>query len=344
VGLGSVILGRDLAIDLGTSNTLVFARNRGIVIDEPSVVSWDLRSGSLVAAGIGAMDVLGHSPGAPTAVRPLSAGLVADFAATEALLRDFMTRANPRAAIARSRVLICVPSGTTDVERRTVEDAGYSAGARKVFLLEEPMAAAIGAGLDVFGSTGKMIVDIGGGTTEVALIAHGHAIVSVSAAIGGDRCDQAISDHFRSKHALQMGDRTCERIKISLGSAFPREMEPEAELVGLDVPTGLPRSQVVAASEIRAALADPISEIVTAVRSALDKVPPDLASDVMEGGILMSGGGSLLRGVAERLASETHLEVKVAEDPLRSVVIGAGRVMDNVRALDSLLVARPRRN
>jgi rod shape-determining protein MreB len=343
VGFGRAIVSCDLAIDLGTANTLVYASGRGVVVDEPSIVSVDMRTGSLVAAGVGAKELLGRAPRSLATVRPLSAGLIADFEATEAMLRYFINLANPRVSLARPRVLICVPSATTDVEQRTVEDAGYSAGARKVFLIEEPMAAAIGAGLDIIESQAKLIVDIGGGTTEVAVISRGDVVNSISAPMGGDQYDLAVSGYLRSQYELALGENTSERLKIALGSVTPQTIEPTAEISGRDLTTGLPRTITISAAEIREALADPWSQTLAIVRQALDETPAEISGDIIEHGIVASGGGALLRGLSGRLADNTGIKTRVAFDPLRCVVSGAGRVLEDLVGFDPLLLTRPRR-
>ncbi|MCH9816720.1 MAG: rod shape-determining protein [Actinomycetia bacterium] len=343
MGLSQAVVGRDLAIDLGTANTLVYARGRGVVVDEPSIVSVDMRTGSLVSAGGGAKEILGRAPRSLTTVRPLTAGLISDFDATEGMLRYFLNLANPRASLARPRVLICVPSGTTNVEQRTVEDAGYSAGARKVFLLEEPMAAAIGAGLDIFDSQAKLIVDIGGGTTEVAVISRGDIVNSISAPMGGDQYDVAVADYLRSEYGLALGESTSERIKIELGSVAPQTTEPTAEISGRDLETGLPCTVTVAAAEIREALAEPLRQTLAVVRRTLDETPPEFSADIIEHGLVLSGGGALLRGLPTVVTEETGIKSRVAFDPLRCVVTGAGQCVDDLSGLDSILLSRPRR-
>jgi rod shape-determining protein MreB and related proteins len=343
MGFESAVLGRDLAVDLGTANTLVYVRGRGIVVDEPSVVALDSASGALIAVGARAKEMLGRTPDEVLAVRPLSQGVIADFEATEDMLRHFIQRAAPRRALAKPRVVVCVPSGITGVERRAVEDAGYAAGARRVFLIEEPMAAAIGAGLPVYEAAGSMIVDIGGGTTEVAVISLGGVVVSMSARVGGDAMDDALIQHMKKHYSLLLGERTAERVKATIGSAYPTVDEPDAEIRGRDLVSGLPRTIVVSAQEVREALDDPVTAIVDAVRTTLDRTPPELAGDVMDRGIVLTGGGALLGGLDQRVAHETRMPVRVAPDPLRCVAQGAGRCVEEFAALEPLLMNRPRR-
>ncbi len=336
-------MGRDLAVDLGTANTLVYVRGRGIVVDEPSVVAVDQTTGAAIAVGERARDMIGRTPDDVAAVRPLQVGVIADFEAAEDMLRHFVQRAQPRRALAKPRLVVCVPSGITGVERRAVEDAGYAAGARRVYLIEEPMAAAIGAGLPVYEAAGSMIVDIGGGTTEVAVVSLGGVVVSMSARVGGDAMDDSLVQHMKKHYSLLLGERTAERIKVSIGSAYPAADEPDAEIRGRDLVSGLPRTIVVSAKEIREALEEPVTAIVDAVRTTLDRTPPELAGDVMDRGIVLTGGGALLQGLDRRLEHETRMPVRTAPDPLRCVAVGAGRCVEDFSNLQSLLMNRPRR-
>ncbi len=336
-------MGRDLAVDLGTANTLVYVRGRGIVVDEPSVVAVDQTTGAAIAVGERARDMIGRTPDDVAAVRPLQVGVIADFEAAEDMLRHFVQRAQPRRALAKPRLVVCVPSGITGVERRAVEDAGYAAGARRVYLIEEPMAAAIGAGLPVYEAAGSMIVDIGGGTTEVAVVSLGGVVVSMSARVGGDAMDDSLVQHMKKHYSLLLGERTAERIKVSIGSAYPAADEPDAEIRGRDLVSGLPRTIVVSAQEIREALEEPVTAIVDAVRTTLDRTPPELAGDVMDRGIVLTGGGALLQGLDRRLEHETRMPVRTAPDPLRCVAVGAGRCVEDFSNLQSLLMNRPRR-
>ncbi len=343
MGFETAVMGRDLAVDLGTANTLVYVKGRGIVVDEPSVVAIEDGSGAVIAVGARAKEMLGRTPDEVHTMRPLSQGVIADFEATEDMLRHFIQRAQPRRALAKPRVVVCVPSGITGVERRAVEDAGYAAGARRVFLIEEPMAAAIGARLPVYEAAGSMIVDIGGGTTEVAVISLGGVVVSMSARVGGDAMDDAIIQHMKKHYSLLLGERTAERLKIAVGSAYPTPQEPDAEIRGRDLVSGLPRTVVVSAREVRDALDDPVTDIIDALRSTLDRTPPELAGDVMDRGIVLTGGGAQLQGLDERLRHETQMPVRVAPDPLRCVALGAGRCVEEFAALEPLLMNRPRR-
>ena len=313
--------GRDMAVDLGTANTLVYVRGRGIVLSEPSVVAIDQRSGEVHAVGIEAKRMLGRTPGTITAIRPLKDGVIADFDVTEQMLRHFIEKANGN-RFAHPRVIVCVPSGVTGVEKRAVEEATISAGARQAYLIEEPMAAAIGAGLPVSDPTGNMIVDIGGGTTEVAVISLGGIVVSQSIRVGGDEMDEAIVNHLRKEYKLLIGQQTAEEVKLEIGSAWPLPEEVQAEVRGRDMLTGLPKTVVLGSEDVRRALDEPVTQIIDAIRGTLDKTPPELAADIMDRGIVLAGGGALLAGLDERLRHETHMPVHVAESPLTCVAVG----------------------
>ena len=315
----------DLAIDLGTANTLVSVRGKGIVIREPSVVAIDKNDERILAVGIEAKRMLGRTPGNIVAVRPLKDGVIADFDVTEAMLRYFIDKASEKRYpwTPRPRVVVCVPSGVTSVEKRAVFEATIQAGARQAYLIEEPMAAAIGADLPVEEPTGSMVIDIGGGTTEVAVIAMGGIVVSQSIRIAGDEFDQAILTHVRDAYNLAIGERTAEDIKIKVGSAVPLKDELDVEVNGRDVITGLPKTE-----EIRRALNKPLDEMAKAVKDALDATPPDLASDLMYYGILLTGGGALLRGLDVRLRDETGVSVNVSPTALDNVVNGCARVLE----------------
>ncbi|MAT60899.1 MAG: rod shape-determining protein [Micrococcales bacterium] len=343
MGFETVIMGRDVAVDLGTANTLVYVKGRGIVVDEPSVVALEESSGAVIAVGVRAKEMLGRSPGEVQVTRPLSEGVIADFEATEDMLRRFIQQAQSRRALAKPRIVVCVPSGITGVERRAVEDAGYAAGARRVFLIEEPMAAAIGAGLPVYEAAGSMVVDIGGGTTEVAVISLGGVVVSMSLRVGGDAMDDAVIQYFKKEYSLLLGERTAERLKSTVGSAYPAPEEPDAEIRGRDLVSGLPRTVVSSAREVREALDGPVVDIIDAVRTTLDRTPPELAGDVMDRGIVLTGGGAQLTGLPERLHHETRMPVRVAPNPQDCVVQGAGRCVEDFAALEPLLMNRPRR-
>ena len=320
----------DLAIDLGTANTLVSVRGKGIVIREPSVVAIDKNDERILAVGIEAKRMLGRTPGNIVAVRPLKDGVIADFDVTEAMLRYFIDKASEKRYpwTPRPRVVVCVPSGVTSVEKRAVFEATIQAGARQAYLIEEPMAAAIGADLPVEEPTGSMVIDIGGGTTEVAVIAMGGIVVSQSIRIAGDEFDQAILTHVRDAYNLAIGERTAEDIKIKVGSAVPLNDELDVEVNGRDVITGLPKTVRIESEEIRRALNKPLDEMAKAVKDALDATPPDLASDLMYYGILLTGGGALLRGLDVRLPDETGVSVNVSPTALDNVVNGCARVLE----------------
>ena len=320
----------DLAIDLGTANTLVSVRGKGIVIREPSVVAIDKNDDRILAVGIEAKRMLGRTPGNIVAVRPLKDGVIADFDVTEAMLRYFIDKASDKRYpwTPRPRVVVCVPSGVTSVEKRAVFEATMSAGARQAYLIEEPMAAAIGADLPVEEPTGSMVIDIGGGTTEVAVIAMGGIVVSQSIRVAGDEFDQSILSHVRDAYNLAIGERTAEDIKIKVGSAVPLKDELDVEVNGRDVITGLPKTVRIESEEIRRALQKPLDEMTKAVKDALDSTPPDLASDLMYYGILLTGGGALLRGLDVLLREETGVSVNVSPTALDNVVNGCARVLE----------------
>ena len=341
--MANSIIGRDMAVDLGTANTLVYVRGRGVMLNEPSVVALNSQTREILAVGTEAKRMLGRTPDAITAIRPMRDGVIADFESTEQMLRIFIQRVHRRRYFTKPRLVVCVPSGITSVEQRAVKEAGYQAGARRVYIIEEPMAAAIGAGLPVHEATGNMVVDIGGGTTEVAVISLGGIVTSMSIRTAGDDLDSAIISWFKKEYSLMLGERTAEEIKVELGSAFPLPEEPEAEIRGRDLISGLPRTITVSSAEVRQAMEEPLHSIVDAVRSTLDKTPPELAGDIMDRGLVLTGGGALLRGLDERLRHETGMPVHVAEDPLHSVAIGAGRCVEDFDALNQVLVAEPRR-
>ena len=337
------LFGRDLAVDLGTANTLVYVRGRGVVLNEPSVVAINSKTGGIVAVGSEAKRMIGRTPANIVAIRPLRDGVIADFETTERMLRYFIQKAHRRRRFAKPRIVVCVPSGITGVEQRAVKDAGYLAGARRVYIIEEPMAAAIGAGMPVHEPTGNMVVDIGGGTTEVAVISLGGIVTSQSIRTGGDRLDQAIITFVKKEYALMLGERTAEDIKTAIGSAFPMRDEPVAEIRGRDLVSGLPKTIVVSAEEIRRAMEEPVNAIVDAVKTTLDKCPPELSGDIMDRGIVLTGGGALLRGLDERLRHETGMPIHVADNPLHSVAIGSGKCVEEFEALQQVLISEPRR-
>jgi rod shape-determining protein MreB len=335
-------VGRDMAVDLGTANTLVYVRGRGILVDEPSVVAVNEKTGELVAVGHDAKQMLGRTPEDIAAIRPLRDGVIADFEATEQMLRHFIALVHRRRYLAKPRMVVCVPSGITSVEQRAVKEAGYQAGARRVYIIEEPMAAAIGAGLPVHQATGNMVVDVGGGTTEVAVISLGGIVTSLSVRTAGDELDRAITSWMKKEHALLLGEATAEEVKVALGSAFPGPLDREAEIRGRDLVSGLPRTVVLTSSDVRTAIEEPLHAIIDAVRVTLDQTPPELAGDIMDRGIVLTGGGALLRGLDERLRHETGMPVHLAEDPLRSVALGAGRCVEEFEALQQVLVSERR--
>ena len=336
-------VGRDMAVDLGTANTLVYVRGRGIVLNEPSVVAINGNSGGILAVGSDAKRMIGRTPGSIVAIRPLKDGVIADFDTTERMLRYFIQKVHRRRYLAKPRLIVCVPSGITGVEQRAVKDAGYAAGARKVFIIEEPMAAAIGAGLPVHEPTGNMVVDIGGGTSEVAVVSLGGIVTSLSVRVGGDGLDNAIIQYIKKEYSLMLGERTAEEIKIAVGSAFPTPDEPHAEIRGRDLVTGLPRTIVVSAEEVRRAMDEPVNAIIDAVKATLDRTPPELSGDIMDRGVVLTGGGALLRALPERLTHETGMPIIVAESSLEAVVLGSGKCVEEFEALQQVLVSEPRR-
>jgi rod shape-determining protein MreB and related proteins len=333
--------GRDMAVDLGTANTLVYVRGRGIVLSEPSVVAIDERTGEVHAVGVEAKRMLGRTPGTISAIRPLKDGVIADFDVTEQMLRHFISKVHQH-RFAHPRVVVCVPSGVTGVEKRAVEEATLSAGAREAHLIEEPMAAAIGAGLPVSEPTGNMIVDVGGGTTEVAVISLGGIVVSQSLRVGGDEMDEAIISHVKKEYKLLIGQQTAEEIKLEIGSAFDMREEFHAEVRGRDMLTGLPKTVVLSSEEVRHALEEPVSQIIDAIRSTLDKTPPELAADIMDRGIVLAGGGALLAGLDERLRHETQMPSHLAESPLTCVAVGSGRSLEVLETMSRAAKARSR--
>jgi rod shape-determining protein MreB len=335
-------LGRDMAVDLGTANTLVYVRGRGIALNEPSVVALNTDTGKIVAVGVQAKKMIGRTPGNIVAVRPLKDGVIADFDVTERMLRYFIQKVHRR-HLAKPRLVVAVPSGITGVEQSAVKEAGHQAGARRVYIIEEPMAAAIGAGLPVYEPTGNMVVDVGGGTTEVAVISLGGIVTSQSIRVGGDEMDQAIIAFAKKEYSLMLGERTAEEIKMAVGSAYPSPDEPHAEIRGRDLVSGLPKTIVICAEEVRQAIQEPVSTIVDIVKTTLDKCPPELAGDIMDRGIALTGGGALLRGLDERLREETGIPIHLADNPLESVVLGTGKCVQDFDALQQVLVPDRRR-
>jgi rod shape-determining protein MreB len=336
-------LGRDMAVDLGTANTLVYIRGRGIALNEPSVVALNTDTGKIVAVGVQAKRMIGRTPGNIVAVRPLKDGVIADFDVTERMLRYFIQKVHRRRHLAKPRLVVAVPSGITGVEQSAVKEAGHQAGARRVYIIEEPMAAAIGAGLPVYEPTGNMVVDVGGGTTEVAVISLGGIVTSQSIRVGGDEMDQAIIAFAKKEYSLMLGERTAEEIKMAVGSAYPSPDEPHAEIRGRGLVSGLPKTIVISAEEVRHAIAEPVSTVVDIVKATLEKCPPELAGDIMDRGIALTGGGALLRGLDERLREETGMPIHLADNPLESVVLGTGKCVEDFDALQQVLVPERRR-
>ncbi|NNM46056.1 rod shape-determining protein MreB [Knoellia koreensis] len=334
-------VGRDLAIDLGTANTLVYERGRGVVLDEPSVVAVEAGTGRLVAAGTRAKEMLGRTPGTVRAIRPLQDGVISDADVTERMLRYFVDQVRP-SRLVRPRMVVCVPSEVTGVERRALEDAAIRSGARRVYVIEEPMAAAIGADLPVNDTAASMVVDIGGGTTDVAVISLGGIVTSRSLRVGGDEIDEAIIAHVKTEYSLLLGERSAEDIKVSAGSAFPLREEVTTRVRGRDLVTGLPKTVTIASQEVRRAIEGPLLQVVDLVRATLDVCPPELAGDVLDNGVTLTGGGALLPGLDERLRHELGVPVRVADDPLRAVVRGSGRCIEELATLERVLVEQNR--
>jgi len=338
----STMMGRDMAVDLGTANTLVYVRGRGIVLNEPSVVAVNTKDGRPIAVGAKAKRMVGRTPGHIQAIRPLKDGVIADFEICEKMLRYFIHEVHQSRWV-KPRMVICVPSGITGVEQRAVQEAAEYAGARRpAYIIEEPMAAAIGAGLRIEQPNGSMIVDIGGGTSEVAVISLGGIVAKRSARVGGDELDAAIIAYLKREYSLALGERTAEEVKITLGSAWPLEQELQAEIRGRDLVTGLPKTVVLSTGEIREGLEEPIAQIVDAIKSTLDETPPELAADIMENGITLAGGGALLQGLPDRVAHETGMPVGVAPDPLHAVAVGSGKCLEEFESLKGVLFSSSR--
>ena len=345
INLFDAILGMfssDLAIDLGTANTLVYLKGKGVVISEPSVVAVQrdaVGQKRVLAVGTEAKNMLGRTPGNIVAIRPMKDGVIADFDITEEMLRYFIRKVHDRKSMVRPRIVICVPSGITQVEKRAVKESAESAGAREVYLIEEPMAAAIGAGLPITEASGNMIVDIGGGTTEVAVISLAGIVYANSVRVGGDKMDEAIVQYIKRKYNLLIGDRTAETIKIEIGEAYPGEQKRFFEVKGRDLVSGIPKTLEINSDEMREALSEPINAIVEAVRNALERTPPELAADIVDKGIVLAGGGALLKNLDILLREETGLPVVIAEDPLSCVVLGSGKVLDEINLLRQVAVS-----
>lgn len=334
---------RDIGIDLGTANTLVCVKGKGIIMREPSVVAYDVRNDAVRAVGTEAKEMIGRTPGSIVAVRPLKDGVIADFDVTAAMLKRFIKQALKGSVFSRVRVVICIPAGVTEVESRAVYDAVKQAGAVDVDLVEEPMAAAVGAGLPVLDATGSMVVDIGGGTSEVAVISLGDIVTAQSVRTAGDDFDEAIINYIRRKHNLLIGERTAEQIKIDIGSALPYDNETSIEIKGRNVIDGLPKDVVISSEEVREALVEPISKIIDAIRLTLEKTPPELAADIIDRGITLTGGGALLRGLSQLIANETGMPVTVAKNPLDCVVLGTAKRLETGGGFDNYVFRRGKR-
>ena len=335
---------KDIGIDLGTANTLVHLKGRGIIIREPSVVAIDKYTGNVVAVGTEAKEMLGRTPENLNAIRPLKDGVIADFTATRRMLKHLVDKACQRYVIARPRVVVCVPSGVTEVEERAVEEATLNAGAREAYLMEEPMAAAIGAGLKIGDPSGCMIVDIGGGTSEISVISLGGVVTSKSLRVAGDELNEAIMDYIKKKFNLAIGETTAEEIKMTIGSAYPSMTTEEMDIKGRDLQTGLPRTITVTAPQIEEAMKEVVMQIVDAIKMTLEKTPPELAADIMINGITLSGGGALIKNLDRLIALETGIPVNVADTPLDCVVKGAGKVLDDLDNLKSVLINSRKRH
>ncbi len=336
------LFSKDVGIDLGTANTLVYMKGKGIIMREPSVVAVDTKTDEVRSVGAQAKAVIGRTPGSIVAVRPLKDGVIADFDITANMLENFLKRACGNSMFVRPRVVICIPSGVTEVERRAVKEATLKAGARQVSVVEEPMAAAIGAGLPISEPTGSMIVDIGGGTAEIAVISLGGIVAARSVRMAGDMFDQAIIAFIKRKYNLLIGERTAEQVKIDIGSAFAFDPELSVEIKGRNLVDGLPKNIVVHSEEIREALAECLDKITEAVKETLERTPPELSADIIDNGIVLSGGGALLRGLDKLIQSETGIDVHIAENPLDCVALGAGAVLDHVDMLSEVLNAHTR--
>ena len=328
----------DLAVDLGTANTLIYIKGRGVVSSEPSVVAINSGTKEILAIGQEAKNMLGRTPANIIAVRPMKDGVIADYDTTEKMIRYFILKVHNRRALVRPRMVICIPSGVTQVEKRAVKDSAIQAGAREVYLIEEPMAAAIGAGLPIQEPSGNMVVDIGGGTTEVAVISLSGIVYANSVRVGGDEMDDNIVNYIKRQYNLLIGTATAEDLKIKLGSAFPLENEIKTEIKGRDLVTGIPKTIEISDSEIREALKESITKIVDAVRIALEQTPPELSADIVDRGIVLTGGGALLKNLDKRLSHETGLPIIVSDDPLKAVVLGSGKVLDDIDLLRKVAV------
>jgi rod shape-determining protein MreB and related proteins len=328
--MGFFGIAKDMGIDLGTANTLIYVKGKGIVLREPSVVAINLDTKKVLAVGLEAKQMIGRTPGNIAAIRPMRDGVIADFDVTQTMLKKFIEKVSPKSAFTSPRIVVCFPSGVTEVEKRAIDEATKQAGAREVLLMEEPMAAAIGAGLPVNEPTGSMIVDIGGGTTEIAVISLGGIVTSKSLRMAGDELDNSIISYIKKEYNLAIGERTAEAVKMELGSAFPSEIEGTMQIKGRDLISGLPKIVDITESEVREALREPVASIIEAIKTTLEKTPPELAADIMDKGIMLAGGGAMLKGLDKLINHETHMPVHIAESPLDCVALGAGKALDNV--------------
>jgi rod shape-determining protein MreB and related proteins len=328
--MGFFGISKDMGIDLGTANTLIYVKGKGILLREPSVVAINLDTKKVLAVGLEAKQMIGRTPGNIAAIRPMRDGVIADFDVTQTMLKKFIEKVSPKSAFTSPRIVVCFPSGVTEVEKRAIDEATKQAGAREVLLMEEPMAAAIGAGLPVNEPTGSMIVDIGGGTTEIAVISLGGIVTSKSLRMAGDELDNSIISYIKKEYNLAIGERTAEAVKMELGSAFPSENEGTMQIKGRDLISGLPKIVDITEGEVREALREPVSSIIEAIKTTLEKTPPELAADIMDKGIMLAGGGAMLKGLDKLINHETHMPVHIAESPLDCVALGAGKALDNV--------------
>lgn len=333
------LFSKEIGIDLGTANTLVYLKGKGVILREPSVVAVNNHTGQVLSVGLEAKQMIGRTPGNITAIRPLKDGVIADFETTQGMLKYFIRKSVGKSALSKPRIIICVPSGVTEVEKRAVIDSAMSAGAKEAFLVEEPMAAAIGAGLPVEEPSGSMVVDIGGGTSEVAVISLGGIVVSRSLRIAGDEFDDSIIHYVKKEYNLMIGERTAEDIKLKIGSAYPLDEEFTYQISGRDLVTGLPKELQISSMEIREALREPINSVVDSIKYTLEKTPPELASDIMVRGIMLTGGGALLKGLDKLIKEETGIPVYIAEQPLDCVVLGTGKVLEEIDTLSNVLLS-----
>jgi rod shape-determining protein MreB len=333
---------KDIGIDLGTANTLVHVKGKGIIVREPSVVAVNVKNNEVLAVGEAAKEMIGRTPGNIVAIRPMRDGVIADFDITQSMIKYFIKKAMSSGVVSKPRVVICVPSGVTEVEKRAVEDATLQAGAKEAYLIEEPMAAAIGANIRVEEPSGSMVVDIGGGTSEVAVISLGGIVTSKSLRIAGDELDDAVTHYIKKEYSLMIGERSAEQIKITIGGAFPRTKEEKMEIRGRDLITGLPKNIEITSSEINEALKEPVNAIIDSIKYTLEKTPPELASDIMDKGIMLTGGGALLDGLDKLIMQETGMPVSIADNPLDCVALGTGKVLDEIETLRKVLISPKR--